>query len=117
MGLRWTHKEIKKERLIWIRMSNSIVKNSDIAELVAGHGESARQPTKLCDRRRDGFSSNARTDDSASCSFRTHRQYGHRVADTEPGILRLIVSFEQSVPRAPGSHKAGTDRGDVDVVL
>ena len=56
MGLRWTHKEIKKERLIWIRMSNSIVKNSDIAELLAGHAESARRPTKLCDRRRDGFS-------------------------------------------------------------
>ena len=56
MGLRWTHKEIKKERLIRIRMSNSIVKNSDIAELLAGHGESTRQPTKLCDRRRDGFS-------------------------------------------------------------
>jgi len=41
MGLRWTHKEIKKERLIRIRMSNSIVKNSDIAELLARHGESA----------------------------------------------------------------------------
>jgi len=37
-------------------MSNSIVKNSDIAELLAGHAESARRPTKLCDRRRDGFS-------------------------------------------------------------